>query len=114
MHYEQLIGVSFGLQVTNTLYELGLHVAGLEAVSHQCPPHYRTLTGFHIHRVKTQMSTLTQEVHRMLRHSAECRRSESAECDAAAAAAASRCDTAGGTGNDSSTIVFCTMVMKEV
>jgi len=136
MHYEQLIGVSFGLQVTNTLYELGLNVAGLEAVSHQCPPHYRALTAFHMHQVKThwrkkwtgcygrppqwkrtmcpphysgltafhmyrlklQMNKLSQDVQRMLRQSAaaDCR-SASTECDAAAA---SRCDTAGGTGND--------------
>ena len=67
MHYEQLIGVSFGLQVTNTLYEMGLNVAGLEAVSHQGPPQYRTVTGFHINRMKTHMSALSQEVHRMLR-----------------------------------------------
>jgi len=93
MHYEQLIGVSFGLQVINTLNEMGLNVAGLEAVTHLCPPHYRTVTAFHMNRLKIQMSALSAEVSRMLR-------SEVTKCDAAAAAAASRCYTACATGND--------------
>ena len=47
------------------------------AVSHQCPPHYRALTAFHVHQVKTPMATLTQEVNR---NAVADSRSESAEC----------------------------------
>jgi len=49
--------------------------------------------------VSTETSNEQTITRRSANAAADCR-SASTECDAAAAAAASRCDTAGGTGND--------------
>jgi len=83
MHYEQLIGVSLGLQVKDALYDFGLNVAGLEVVCRQCPPHYRGLTTLHMHRINQNMQKLVEEVGGLLR--------QTSATAAAAAGAASGC-----------------------
>ena len=108
MHYEQLLGVSFGLQVINTLNEMGLNVAGLEAVTHMCPPHYRTVTAFHMNRLKIQMSALNAEVSRMLRQTAAVKSQNVTLRQLLQHHAVIQ------PVQQVTTIVFCTMVMKEV
>jgi len=110
MHYEQLIGVSFGLQVTNTLNEMGLNVTGLEAVTHLCPPHYRTVTSFHMNRLKIQMSALSAEVNRMLRQS----QTAAVRAQNVTLRQLLQHHAVIQPVEQVTTIVFCTMVIKEV
>ena len=110
MHYEQLIGVSFGLQVINTLNEMGLNVAGLEAVTHLCPPHYRTVTAFHMNRLKIQMSALSAEVNRMLRQS----QTAAVRAQNVTLRQLLQHHAVIQPVEQVTTIVFCTMVIKEV
>jgi len=44
-----------------------LNMAGLEAVCRQCPPEYRTCTGFHVHRMTVDVDNIKHEVDRLLR-----------------------------------------------
>jgi len=70
MRYEQLIGVSVGVQMKEILRRVQLNVAGLEAVITQCPPHFRHITAFHVRQLNSNIIHLTEQVQRMLRQTA--------------------------------------------
>lgn len=70
MRYEQLIGVSVGVQMREILRRVQLNVAGLEAIITQCPPHFRQITTFHVRQLNMNIKYLTEQVQRMLRQTA--------------------------------------------
>ena len=99
MRYEQLIGVSVGVQMREILRRVQLNVAGLEAIITQCPPHFRQITTFHVRQLNMNIKYLTEQVQRMLA-AADCR-NQGTKFVTAAGAAASLCHCLyHTTGND--------------
>ena len=87
---------------------MALNVAGLEAATHMGPPHYRNVTSFHMTRLRIKMATLSTEVNRMLRQTAAVKSQNVTLRQLLQHHAVIE------PIQQVTTIVFCTMVMKEV